>query len=401
MFRRKKLKMSTKRRPDNDLNHDNWADEEEPEEVGEFQKADEAELKSRVIKKAKRRIHGTDNTDGGVEAPRANVFSGFSAFASSKPAFNFGTFSAKVAGGPSVLPASANQFSFTAPTNKVASSAEMEKSTQFCTKLKELNKAVIDCVKGHIDSGKLCILTPIFNDYIKYAKELENEEQKQPIADVPKSTPAPMFSFTNTNSNNNKSSETKPQWPASTILPAKSENPSPFSFGKTTAGGFGQVPDPGVGFFANVKPPEAKSETSSATTSEGQTNADADAEDEPPKVEFTPVVESESMYSQRCKVFVKVDSEFKNRGTGTLYLKNVSESNKVQLIVRADTNLGNILLNILLVEGLPVQKLQKNNVMIVCIPTPESDPKPTTVLVRVKTEKEADDLLAEIKKHLK
>lgn len=390
--------MSTKRRPDTDLNHDNWADEEEPEEVGEFMKADEAELKSRVIVKAKRRIRATDTTDGGTETPRANVFSGFSAFASNKPAFNFGNFSAKVAEGTSVLPASASQFAFTVPSTTITatSSTEPEKSAQFCSKLKELNKAVIDCVKGHIDSGKLCILTPIFNDYIKYAKELEDEEQKKPAIETTKSTPTPTFSFSNTN-NNNKNSEPNSLSTAPTI---SSMNPSPFSFGKPSVG-FGSTSSPGTGFFANVKPPEPKPDTSSATTSEVNTDADADAEDAPPKVEFTPVVESESMYSKRCKVFVKVDKEYNSRGSGTLYLKNIAENNKVQLIVRADTNLGNILLNVLLTEGLPVQKLGKNNVMIMCIPTPESEPKATPVLVRVKDEAEAEELLAEIKKHLK
>lgn len=385
--------MSTKRRPDTDLNHDNWADEEEPEEVGEFAKADEAEIKSRVIVKAKRRIRATDSTDGGAEAPRSNVFSGFSAFASNKPAFNFGTFSAKVAQGTSVLPASASQFAFTvpSPTTKATSSTEPEKSTQFCTKLKELNKAVIDCVKGHIDSGKLCILTPIFTDYIKYAKELEDDEQKKPAIEPPKSTPT--FSFASTNKNSEPNT-------FSAATTTSTLNPSPFSFGKPTVA-FGSTSTLGTGGFANVKPSEPEPDTSSATTSEGKTDADADAEDVPPKVEFTPVVESESMYSKRCKVFVKVGKEYNSRGSGTLYLKNIAENNKVQLIVRADTNLGNILLNVLLTEGLPVQILGKNNVMIMCIPTPESEPKATPVLVRVKDEAEAEELLAEIKKHLK
>lgn len=388
--------MSAKRRPDSDLNHDNWADEEEPEEVGEFQKADEAELKSRVIVKAKRRIRANDTTDGGAETPKTNVFSGFSAFASNKPAFNFGTFTAKMAQGTN-LPASASKFSFTAPSTNVSSVTDnfvqSVYRTQFCSKLEELNKAVIECVKGHIDSGKLCNLTPIFNDYIKFVKELEDEEKKQPTVD--KSAPTPTFSFGTNNNNATKGAELKPLPAVTTLSAVKSDNPPIFSFSKTTSP-FGSTSTPGTGFFANVKPPEPKPDTSS-----GATDGDADADDEPPKVEFTPVVESESMYSKRCKVFVKVANEFNSRGTGTLYLKNVPDSKKVQLIVRADTNLGNILLNILLVEGLPVQRMGKNNVMLVCIPTPESEPKPTTVLVRVKNEEEAEELLAEIKKHLK
>lgn len=50
-----------KRNANTDLNHDNWADEEEPEEAGVFAQADSDVLKSRVIKKAKRR-GGTGKT---------------------------------------------------------------------------------------------------------------------------------------------------------------------------------------------------------------------------------------------------------------------------------------------------------------------------------------------------
>lgn len=38
-------------------------------------------------------------------------------------------------------------------------------------------------------------------------------------------------------------------------------------------------------------------------------------------------------------MFYKKDNEFKEKGVGTLHLKMVSEG-KLQLLVRADTNLG-------------------------------------------------------------
>ena len=44
-----------KRNAISDLNHDNWADEEEPEEAGTFRQADKSTLQGRVIKKAVRR----------------------------------------------------------------------------------------------------------------------------------------------------------------------------------------------------------------------------------------------------------------------------------------------------------------------------------------------------------
>lgn len=41
----------------------------------------------------------------------------------------------------------------------------------------------------------------------------------------------------------------------------------------------------------------------------------------------------------RCKLFYKKDNEFKEKGVGTLHLKPTA-TQKTQLLVRADTNLG-------------------------------------------------------------
>jgi len=141
----------------------------------------------------------------------------------------------------------------------------------------------------------------------------------------------------------------------------------------------------------------------------GNVNVKIDTDVEPPKPEFKAVIEEGSVYTKRCKVFIKANkvdnsndkdkSEYTDRGIGKLYLKPIKDTEKVQLIVRADTNLGNILLNFILNENLPCQRMGKNNVMIICIPTPESKQEPTTVLIRVKTEEEADELLENINKY--
>lgn len=58
---------------------------------------------------------------------------------------------------------------------------------------------------------------------------------------------------------------------------------------------------------------------------------------------------------------------------------------------------GNILLNILLQASMPVSRLGKNNVMVVCVPNPPVDSshpdKPIPLLIRVKTSEDADELL--------
>ena len=49
-----------------------------------------------------------------------------------------------------------------------------------------------------------------------------------------------------------------------------------------------------------------------------------------------------------------------------LYLKTV-EGGKTQLLIRADTNLGNVLLNILLSPQMPTTRVGKNNVSFMLV----------------------------------
>ncbi|XP_037951305.1 nuclear pore complex protein Nup50 [Teleopsis dalmanni] len=170
-----------------------------------------------------------------------------------------------------------------------------------------------------------------------------------------------------------------------------------FSFGKPLGGSDDKKPA-GFSFslgatpftFGNIQPPAATTD---------KTNDEEDEDDEPPKVEFKQVVEEDAIYSKKCKVFIKKEGNYTERGVGTLYIKAVDE-NKKQLIVRADTSLGNVLVNLILNSSIPAQRLGKNNVMMVCLPTPEMT-QPTSLLLRVKTGEEADDLLENIEKHKK
>lgn len=73
----------------------------------------------------------------------------------------------------------------------------------------------------------------------------------------------------------------------------------------------------------------------------------------------------------------------------------------LQLIVRADTNLGNLLLNFILSDSVPVKRLGKKDVMLVAVPTPDEKPPPTPLLLRVKSPEEADNLLDVLEKNKK
>ena len=59
---------------------------------------------------------------------------------------------------------------------------------------------------------------------------------------------------------------------------------------------------------------------------------------------------------------------------------------------------GNILLNIMLSAGIPTRRQGKNNVSMLCVPNPPIDTKieqtkPVSMLIRVKTGDDADDLV--------
>uniref|UniRef100_A0A8I5YST1 Nuclear pore complex protein Nup50 n=1 Tax=Pongo abelii TaxID=9601 RepID=A0A8I5YST1_PONAB len=159
---------------------------------------------------------------------------------------------------------------------------------------------------------------------------------------------------------------------------------------------------PGFGSGAGGKPLEGLWNGNNITSAPPFTSAKAVAEpkvafggdeeenDEPPKVVVTEVKE-DAFYSKKCKLFYKKDNEFKEKGIGTLHLKPTANQ-KTQALVRADTNLGNILLNVLIPPNMPCTRTGKNNDLIVCVPNPPIDEKNATMPIRVKTSEDADEL---------
>ncbi|XP_050446633.1 nuclear pore complex protein Nup50 [Cataglyphis hispanica] len=189
----------------------------------------------------------------------------------------------------------------------------------------------------------------------------------------------------------NATSNTKsvtPTFPAST-----------FSFGQIVC----SPNNLSAGFsFGSAKPFSFAPQAVKSQDSEDKTdNENKDEEDEePPKPDFKPVTEEGAVYEQRCKVYIKKNDNFSDRGVGTLYLKP-TPNGKTQLIVRADTALGNLLLNILLTQSIPIKRMNKNTIMLVCLPLPDSSPPPVPMLLRVKTSEVADELFETLNKHKK
>lgn len=483
-----------------DLNHDNWDQEEPDEERGSFKRASEDELKRRVIKKAVRRT-GSGSGEGTA------IFSNFTGFGSvqAKPAATAFSFlqsatpaptGFKIDGKPATgatapTPATTSTFMFggnaatsssTSPAANLKASpavvgAESKKTDlnssssaadeKYSSDLKALNLDFAKWVQQCVDKNPVCILTPLFDDYKKYLKELDDDKNKKRLSvgtnssftfnSSGTSTAAASTTSTVTTKTNDKPNETSAPTKASftfgsALSPSKTDAEKPaiatgFTFGNlskptpvaTGAAADSSKPAASTGFtfggFTNPNSTTASSNTSSTPSStftiptftagqskppfafgtsstpftfsnvapppksDSKDDGDGDAadDDEPPKVEFTPVVEEDSVYSKRCKVFVRVDKDYKDRGVGTLFIKNVQDGKKTQVLVRADTSLGNILLNALLTKEIPLKRMGNNNVML---PIMDND-KPTTALIRVKTKDDADELLKNMEENKK
>lgn len=190
-------------------------------------------------------------------------------------------------------------------------------------------------------------------------------------------------------------SDSKPATTTTSTSSFATTNTTTFCFGQSST-----TSNTSTGFsFGSAKPFTFGAQV--VKPQEPEDNEGKDEEDEePPKAEFKPVTEEGAIYEQRCKIFIKKDGNFTDRGIGTLFLKP-TPNDKTQLLVRAETSLGNLLLNTLLTESIPTKRMNKNTIMLVCLPKPESTPPPVPVLLRVKTDEDADALLEALNKHKK
>ncbi|NWI83465.1 NUP50 protein, partial [Dryoscopus gambensis] len=302
-------------------------------------------------------------------------------------------------------------------------------SVAYHKQLAALNCSVRDWIVKHVNTNPLCDLTPIFRDYEQYLSSIEqqhggssdsgseNESSKTP---GPRAVPAfgsSKLQQASTFLFNDKTEDTSDKKPE---VASEKRDPSlgatstvSFNFGKSVDSSV--LSSLGSGTLSNFSfslgssglfgkdANQAKSVTAASTSLlEAQTdsgNSDdkggEEEEEEPPKVIVNEIKEDDAFYSKKCKLFYKKDNEFKEKGVGTLHLKPAGNE-KTQLLVRADTNLGNILLNVLIPPKMPCTRTGKNNVLIVCVPNPPIDEKnpavPVTMLIRVKTSEDADEL---------
>ncbi|KAH9502716.1 Nuclear pore complex protein Nup50 [Bulinus truncatus] len=412
----------SKRGAISELNDRNWDDEEEPEEAGVFQQAPDNVLNQRVFKKAKRRVINEESSGSkssafggfggfGLKAPQSKAAETFSGF---KPTGSDVTFEARplTSGGAASVNGS---------EDLNVKSPKDSKDSSYLNFLKSLNESVLAWIKQHVDNNPYIILTPIFKDYENYLKSVQSDScnnntgskdlqssgngsatPKVPAVMAAAEVKAPLaFSFAagTTGSLTSKASSI-PTFSRGVADAFKFGQKTETSSSATPAFTFGSTNSQKTSFSFGL----AKTSQDSNTAGSSQSQ-DADTKDDeeyvPPKPEVKEILEEDSLFSIRCKLFHQSDGKWVDRGVGNLHLKPVEEE-KTQLLVRADTNLGNILLNILLSSSMPVNKQGKNNIVLVCIPNPPIDMKgdnttPVPMLVRVKSEEDADALLKIIK----
>ncbi|NXY88801.1 NUP50 protein, partial [Alcedo cyanopectus] len=291
--------------------------------------------------------------------------------------------------------------------------------------LAALNRSVRDWIAKHVNTNPLCDLTPIFRDYEKYLVTIEQQHggdsgSENESSRTPSSEPAAALGNSKLQQGasflfNNKSEESSEKKPEAASerkdSSAGTKSTVSFNFGKSVDSsvlgslGSGTLSSfsfsPGNSGLFGKETNQTKPATGSTSGLDAQTesgNSDdkgEEEEEEPPKVIINEIKEDDAFYSKKCKLFYKKDNEFKEKGVGTLHLKPAGNE-KTQLLVRADTNLGNILLNVLIPPKMPCSRTGKNNVLIVCVPNPPIDEKnpavPVTMLIRVKTSEDADEL---------
>ncbi|CAN0426637.1 unnamed protein product [Lampetra planeri] len=296
--------------------------------------------------------------------------------------------------------------------------------------LRSLNYSVRDWIVKHVNGNPLCDLTPVFRDYERHLAEIDQKYSGESGSDSDgaaklsrnaESPKAAVPSFqglqaANATAGSTTTSNSRQSSAASFAISGKSAAPlagsATFSFVKTsgkapfgtasgtgnpalpafsfTNAGFGSTPAvPGFSFSASsVQKPLAQGKE--FVQSEEQEGED----EEPPKPVVNEVKESDAFYSTKCKLFYKKGEEFKEKGVGMLHLKPM-ENKKTQLLIRADTSLGNILLNVLLQPSMMCTRTGKN-VLLMCVPNPPVDEgsKDAVVpmLIRVKTGEDADEL---------
>lgn len=338
----------------------------------------------RIIK-AKRRTNAADKQGGGI----FQGFSGFAGLNNNSKGFGACSLGMKpLSSGSSNMLVNVKSGSMDTSTTQSSSSnacqngleaissgtsspANQLSSVSYQDNIKALNESVAAWIQKHINLNPYIDLTPIFNDYKEHMKSIDLKFLASPSVTEATSRPSPATESTS----------------QSIVTPASSFSITPLTRQQKGS--------------SDVVTKGECSEKEAPVCEPGSSTEDKE-EDEVPKPNSVVVAEEGAFHSIKCKLFFKRESEWVELGIGMLNLKKLE--GKTQVLVRNDTTLGKILLNVYLAESTPISRSGKNNVMLVSIPNPPlyskdkegENSKPAMYLIRVKAAKDADELFTQL-----
>lgn len=394
------------------LTADNYMEESEAtEQAGEFEVASQDEIKQRVIKKAKRgwssdqssSSSSASSSSGGIFAKlrqsltssseAAGLFSLTQPTATSSAAttLKFGSSALLTTAAPSSQFGSAPHVglkitpSAPAPAAVASASGVPKKDAtpthtdEYLEQLSMLNNSVSQWISKHVTSNPYLDLTPIFKDYQMHLTSIDAKY---------KISPAPQTESSRDDSASISSVEDSNRNESDGNFNSEAADSTPSGDGSATSESPEATP---------ASPPSNTSNKVQTTDNSNNTPATADNP--------APSSDDSALHTVRAKLFYKKESEYVEVGVGTLkVLTSASSKGFVQLLMRNDTSLGNVMLNVKLSGDMPLSK-SKKAVLVVC---PRPNPPlsalgdaPVTYLLRVKTDESAEQLMEVIKHNTK
>ncbi|TPP67114.1 hypothetical protein FGIG_10418, partial [Fasciola gigantica] len=155
----------SKRRADVELSQDNWDDDTTIKEVQTFEKADKESMAGRKIITATGGRAAKTGTSGIFKS-----FTGFSNTASVPPiSFNFGGKTNSLSASNHEHPPLTNR-----TTNEIAD-GQCDQEAEYLKQLLTLNRNFLDWIEKHVKEDPYCLLTPVFSDYEKHLRSLQEK----------------------------------------------------------------------------------------------------------------------------------------------------------------------------------------------------------------------------------
>lgn len=141
---------------------------------------------------------------------------------------------------------------------------------------------------------------------------------------------------------------------------------------------------------------ESSSQQSSIQLSQDTQNGDSQLSSTvttPESNSTKPIDDGDSLFSVRTKLFYKKKADFVDLGVGTLKVQS-SSPGTVRLLLRNDSSLRNVILNIKVTAEMPLSCTKKNVLLICPSPNPPLSvgTGPVTYLLRVKSVELAEEL---------